>query len=374
MSTALVAAGIACLVAVAVGLIAMSSDDQRSPCRLGEFGVDAWPGDCWRPYSASSPFNRPLPTSPRVHPDSDRIVGRLTGFGAPERIAAGDPSYDWSHPIYWSKRDDPIFTLDCVEPWGDGGRPVCPSLEGRRVRIPDDAKPAGEEDPDDPYRYDNHMTVVDQASGLEYDLWNVRDKPKGGGRLTFSWGGLTRIDGEGLGSGSTAAEFGSVAGVIRAQELEAGEIDHALFAVVRCDSGEHVYPATKSGRSCADLGRANEGAPPMGARLQLAMSAAEIEALDVPGWKRTILRALARYGAYVGDTGTGSWGVMAESGATYTSFGREDRLVEFAKDNDLRTGDDDDDGDEEHIFDINGDVNWRSRLRVIHPCESRGSC
>lgn len=218
------------------------------------------------------------------------------------------------------------------------------------------------------------MTVVDQRSGVEYDLWNVREKPKGGGRLTFSWGGSTRIDGDGLGSAATAAEFGNLAGIVRAQELEAGEIRHALFAVVKCDSGAHVYPATKHGRACSDIGRPNPGAPPMGARLQLDMSAAEIDRLRVPDWKKTMLRALARYGGYVGDTGTGSWGFMAESGATYTSFGREDRLVQFAREHDVRTGDDDRDGDEEHIFDIAGQVDWRERLRVVHPCEARGTC
>lgn len=343
-------------------------------CAMGGFGVDAWPGGCWRPYADSSPFNRPLPPSPRLHPDSRRIVERLTGFGAPERISAGDPSYDWSHPTYWSKLDDPLFTLDCLEPYGSEGARVCPELEGKRVRIPDDARAAGDADPDDPYRYDNHMTVIDQRSGFEYDFWNVREKPDGGGRLTFSWGGRTKIDGDGLGSAATAAEFANLAGVVRAQELEAGEIRHALFAVVKCDSGAHVYPAAKHGRACSDIGRSNAGAPPMGARLQLDMSTAEIDGLRVPDWKKTLLRALARYGAYVGDTGTGSWGFMAESGATYMSFDREDRLVTFAKRAGVRTGDDDDDGTREHIFDVAPGVDWRARLRVVDPCEARGNC
>ena len=38
-------------------------------------------------------------------------------------------------------------------------------------------------------------------------------------------------------------------------------------------------------------------------RFQLDMSDAEIRALGVPRWKRGILRAMARYGMFVGDTG-----------------------------------------------------------------------
>ena len=51
----------------------------------------------------------------------------------------------------------------------------------------------------------------------------------------------------------------------------------------------------------------------MGARLQLAMSSAEIDALSVPRWKKTILRAMARYGLFLGDTGGDAWGIELQS-------------------------------------------------------------
>ena len=40
-----------------------------------------------------------------------------------------------------------------------------------------------------------------------------------------------------------------------------------------------------------------------------------------PRWKKTILRALATYGAYIGDTGGGGFNFQFQSGSTYTSFG-----------------------------------------------------
>jgi hypothetical protein len=98
------------------------------------------------------------------------------------------------------------------------------------------------------------------------------------------------------------------------------------------------------------------------------MSGAEIDALHVPGWKKTILRAMARYGMYFGDTGSGGWGIQMESGATYTSFGRPDALAMFAREVGAPAW------DGNRVFDIGSGVDWRARLRVIDPCEARGDC
>ena len=57
----------------------------------------------------------------------------------------------------------------------------------------------------------------------------------------------------------------------------------------------------------------------MGVRLWLEMTREEIEALRVPSWKKTVLRALATYGAYFGDTGGPGVGFQFESGTTYTT-------------------------------------------------------
>jgi hypothetical protein len=326
-------------------------------CGYGGFRAHQWPDGCWRPYGAASPFNQPLPSSPRLAADSAQVVARLLHFGPIDHLVAGnaDTPDDFGHPTYYSEPTDPLFELHCLESsWGR-----CP-IEGMRIRVPDPARPAA--------GADGHLTVVDQASGWEYDLYDVRSKPPGGGTLEFRWGGRTRIDGDGLGSGATAAQFGSLAGIIRAPELAAGHIDHALFMVARCDAGRAVYPAAKSGYSCAGLGLPTGDAPPMGARLQLAMSPDQIDALPVPAWKKTILRAMSEYGLILGDTGGGSWGVQAESGSTYTSFGVADPLVEFAVANGWTryAGD--------YVGNLRAGVNWARYLRVIDPCVSERTC
>ena len=323
------------------------------PSSLGSFGVDAWPGGCWRPYGDASPFNRPIGDSPRLHPSSSAIVQQvLGGSGGPSKLVAGDAGSEWdySHPVYWAQPADPVYTVDCVEDWG-----TC-EVEGMQVRIPAAAQPAAGSD--------GHLTVVDQATGWEYDFWQVRDKPAGGGRLTVSWGGRTRIDGDGLDSNATAANFGSLGGIIRAQEMEAGEIRHALFLVIKCSSGEKVYPANGTGAKCADT----TDAPPMGTRFQLAMSDQEIDGLAIPAWKKTILRAMARYGLYFGDTGGSGMNLQFESGASYTSFGREDAMVSFARRAGMKVA------DGKAVFDVAEGVDWTSRLRVVDPCEAQGTC
>ncbi|HEX8082744.1 MAG TPA: peptidoglycan-binding domain-containing protein [Solirubrobacteraceae bacterium] len=325
------------------------------PCELGSLGNGVTPGGCWRPYAADSPFNRPIAPDAPSHPASDAIVRRTLGFGAIGHLVAGEAETpdDWSHPTYYSKPEDPQFTLHCYEDWGR-----C-DVEGMQIHVPDAARPAA--------GGDGHLTVVDQASGWEYDLYKVRSKPAGGGTLEFRWGGRTRIDGDGLGSDATAAQFGNLAGIIRAPEMQAGRIAHALFMNVHCDSGTFVYPAAHSGRPCSAIGQSNEGAPPMGARFQLAMPLEAIEALDVPPWKKTILRAMAEYGMYFGDTG-GDWGISFESGATYTSFGLEDEMVRFARENDVPSH------DGRYVFNLREGIDWQRYLRVVDPCSARGTC
>ena len=272
----------------------------------------------------------------------------------PDKLTVGnsDTRWDYSHPVYFSSPDDPEFTLHCYEAsWGR-----CP-IEGHRVRIPDRARPARGDDA--------HLTVVDAGSGWEYDLYKVRSKPAGGGTLEFRWGGITRLDGPGTGSGRRPPASATSRESSGRRSSQAGQINHALFMVIECSSGTTVYPATGgAGSRCSDPA----GAPPMGARFQLDMSDAEIGSLHVPAWKKTILRAMARYGMYFGDTGSGGWGLQMESGASYTSFGFEDALVTFAR----SVGAPRYEG--MRVFDVGAGVDWRSRLRVIDPCEARGAC
>ena len=322
------------------------------------FGVGSWPTASWRPYAADSPFNTSA-IGQQVHPNSQAIVDEVLSLGNIGNLVAGtaDTANDWGHPTYYAQPTDPVFRLD----WTGGGPGA--AIDGMQIRIPNAAQPAG--------GGDGHMTVV-EPDGWEYDFWRVGSKPDGGGTMTFAGGGRTRIDGDGLNSGATAANFGNLAGVIRAQELAAGRINHALFIVVKCvasgtsfgygtrttASSSAVYPASHGASPCAtDTG----DLPPVGARFELAMSDAQIQALPVPTWKKTILTALAHYGGYIGDTGGPGFAFQFESGSTYTSFGVTDPLVTFAKANGLSAY------NGTYAFNMADGVDWRRYLRVLVP-------
>ncbi len=312
----------------------------------------------WRPYGPRSPWNRRVRRGAPVDPRSGQVVHRLLSWGSAQNLLAGhaDTDADYYHPIYFSKASDPVFELDATQQWGSS------EIDGHQIHIPEAARPAG--------GGDAHMSVITE-DGWEYDLWTVSSKPRGGGTLRFGWGGRTRVDGDGLGSNATAAHFGLAAGVIRAPELDAGRIDHALFMGVRCtaQASTAVYPAAEhTGEPCSKNRESDENAPPMGARFVLDMSDSEIDSLRVPGWKKTILRALASYGMIVGDAiGSGAWGLQLESGSSYTSFGAADPLAAFAR----RAGLGQWNG--MYVFNLQDGVDW-SRLRLVEPCVSAGNC
>jgi hypothetical protein len=333
--------------------------------RLSAYRVGHWPSSCWRPYSDASPFNEVIPLhSPRL-PNSHAIVRRLLDGGRISSLIAGDPDSGGS-PTYYSQLGDPVYRLHCSKPWGR-----C-EIEDMRIAIPGRAMPAGglatrRND------HDAHMTVIDQATGWEYDLWHVTKKPPDGGRLTFGWGGRTRIDGRGLGSGGVAAGFGNLAGLIRAQELARGRIDHALTVAVPCVRGKAVYPATGTALSCRRAGLPSRDAPHLGARLQLRVSPRELRRMSP--WKRAIASALKRYGAYVNDT-TGNpdwWGFSVEGAATYMSFGYQDPLAGLAERLGLRPVNYIRNGYPVYWFVLRSGVRWEA-MRVVRPCATRGAC
>jgi hypothetical protein len=345
--------------------MACASQGSDRPTGWQGFGGGRLPGADWRPYAPRSPFNEPIPADVRVVGNSRAIVDRMLSWAPPVTLVAGSggTTDDYGHPTYYARSSDPVFRLRPAVPWGGA------TVRGRRIHIPDAAKAAP--------GADGHMTVV-EPDGWEYDFWQVKSKPRGGGTMTFSLGSRQRIDGNGLRGRATAAGFGNLAGIIRAPELAAGKIDHALFLVVRCattstgfgfgarrrrEDSAYVYPAAAGGASCPD----DPSAPPLGARIQLAMTSAQIDALHLPVWKRGLVLALARYGGYIGDTGGPGVGIQMESSLSYTALGQRDPLVALgAEQARARLGAVRSYGGR-YFFDIADGVDWARYLRVVAP-------
>ena len=133
----------------------------------------------------------------------NRLFGRGPSFQAGE-AGTGD---DFADPIYFASRNAPSYKITCLAYSG------C-EVQGRRVRIPRYAEPAGGSD--------GHLGVIDRRRQWEYDFWQVRDRSRTAVLKVSYGGGPDRKRGStGLGSAATAAGFATSAGVIRPQELDA---------------------------------------------------------------------------------------------------------------------------------------------------------
>ena len=335
-----------------------------------------WPAgsDKWRPFAASSPFNMAVPANVRLDPSSAAIAARISAWASGQNYAPGNlatqPSsgQDYDHPYYFAAATDTRqLTIHCT-------RYACSEIEGRRVRVPNGALPADGSDA--------HVAIVDGTTII--DLWEA-SSPPASGTWNVGSGGMSRLDGSGLvadangdgtvGSGqATAARWSLLAGMLRGQDLAAGIIQHGLFGVVKCVNGK-VWPALAQGRQCSAIGESMTNAPRLGDWLYLALTDAEIDALRYTNGTplhpsmRVILRAMARYGIHIGDTG-GYELTKAESYRMYSSMGTVSPLHQRGVAENWATY-----GAARvlRFRDLPTWV-WTERLRVIHPCVAAGTC
>jgi hypothetical protein len=81
------------------------------------------------------------------------------------------------------------------------------------------------------------------------------------------------------------------------------------------------------------------------------------------------MHAMATYGMYVGDTGSPSWGLMVESGTSYTAMGQTDQLTKF-----MRAQSDSTVWNGTTYLPLGDGVNWGQSLKVAAPCTAQGTC
>jgi hypothetical protein len=342
-----------------------------------------------RPFCANddcvSPFNRKVPAAPMPSqlftdttgtPDlsSETLISRFNSDyppwpsgNSPASIGGSTPAGPFSgagRPAYYSDDSDPLYTVHCE---------VCPAgLDGKQIHFPV-ALAA-------PYAntVDRHMVVVDD-DGKEFGFDAVScvtppDVSCGDPyTITATFAGRGRVDDQGLHrGGGTAPRFSVLAGVIRLAELQSGNIPHALSIVVpHLDPTQFEYPADQTDGDCAPP------SPPdttttclrLGMRLRLNITEADIEAGNFPFWKQAILRAFRDYGAFVADSGgVDQWSFESEGGRGYMAFGLPDPWLGFMEQNGVTF-----DGGTTWFLNVRDGVDW-SKLQVLAPCVSRGTC
>ena len=167
--------------------------------------------------------------------------------------------------------------------------------------IPDDALIEG--GPNSAADSDRHIVLVDEVRCLLMELGNVQRQPDGnwnagaGIKMDLTSSAL-RPDGK---TSTDAAGLAILPGLLRYEDIEAGEVKHAVrFSVPKSQHG-YVWPARHFGSKLDD-----PSYPPMGQRFRLKAD------VDISGYSKVnqiILTGLKKYGLVVADNGA-PWYVM----------------------------------------------------------------
>lgn len=255
-----------------------------------------------RPYFDQADWLwNPVPQDPALDPESEAMVGHLaTG----DHIAnTGDFGVTLRGPADITE-DTPRYPVSFAQEGSWGPDPFA----GETIPVPDDTPIAPGSD--------GHLAIADRSSNMVYNLWQAQDN---GDSWTAGWGAMTPLDGDGReeNGSSTGAGIARYAAVVRAEEIAAGEIPHALFFSTNMAAPDEVrYPATKTDGSNMD---GVDTPIPEGARVQLDPDL-DLDSLDLSAAELTIARALQTYGAYVGDNGGARMAFLLEYAPESTAY------------------------------------------------------
>lgn len=146
---------------------------------------------------------------------------------------------------------------------------------------------------------DRHVLVVDRSACRLYELYDAHPDADGSwhagsGAVWDLRSNDLRPDGW---TSADAAGLPILPGLVRYDEVAAGEIDHAIRVTAGATQSAHLWPARHH------AGSANPDLPPMGLRLRLQ---ADVDVSRLPAAVQVLARAMQRYGLIVADNGS-SW-------------------------------------------------------------------
>lgn len=146
---------------------------------------------------------------------------------------------------------------------------------------------------------DRHVLVIDRDNWTLYETWDSH--PQGGGASWHCGSGakFNLTTGTTRPAGWTSADAAGLPvfpGLVRYDEVSAGEINHALRFTVATTRRAYVAPARHWASSNTDPDR-----PPMGMRVRLKAS---FDISTFPPQAQVVLRAMKKYGMIVADNGS----------------------------------------------------------------------
>jgi hypothetical protein len=275
----------------------------------------------WRPFNDTSPWNTVIASNAAVDPNSATLIADFSSISGETSLWINLQQF--SVPVYFVDSTTAPKVTVRADLGGTGFRTGAASdsvaAGSGSAPIPTGATPAAGSD--------RHLSIIDRATNMEWGFW---DANSANGSWTAGEASTQDLGGSGVrppersspwwaGHGPRACGFGLIAGLITADEIRAGTIEHALvLAYPHIRSSVYTPPASSA------QGTTTDALPTRGilcgGRIQLD-PALDVTTLGLSPAGVTIARALQRYGAYIGDF-SGAVSIYAEaSSAAMTYFG-----------------------------------------------------
>lgn len=251
----------------------------------------------FRFFAPTSFWNEPVPADAPLDPSSTAVVAALSEEEEAEQSAKKGPAINttsWSVPIYTVPSDQPTVRVALVNS-------VSAALQAAwsAVPLPSDAEPAA--------GTDKHLVVWQPSTDRMWEFWRLEKIGEG---WQASWGGAMQDvtanpgvygpeawQGATTSWGASASSLPVAGGLITLEDLERGEINHALaLAVPDTRAGAYASPAKRT-----DGGSTEPSSLPEGAHLRLEPSL-DLAALHLPRFTLMLAEAAQRYGIFIRDT------------------------------------------------------------------------
>jgi hypothetical protein len=256
----------------------------------------------FRFFSSTSFWNEPVPANAPVDPNSAAIVKEFDAEIAAAGVAKKGQPYinttSWSVPIYTVPRTQATVKVTQLASYGSK---VNSALQAAwdAVPLPPGAKPAAGTDRD--------LVVWQPSTDSLWEFWGLEKTGEG---WQAKWGGAMDSastdpgvygpeawPGAQTGWGVSATSLSVAGGLITLEDLELGQINHALaVAIPNARSGEYSAPAQRTdGYSTEPLSL------PEGAHLRLNPNL-NLASLHLPHLTLMLAEAAQRYGIIVRDS------------------------------------------------------------------------
>jgi len=245
-------------------------------------GCDIFPGD--------NIWNTPIDNAP-LHPNSTNYINTI---GANRGLHA-----DFGSGVWPPRSDSPIgipfVVVDSSQPQVAVSFDYADESDPGPYPIPPDAPIEGGPTTDSG---DRHVLVLEKDNCLLYELFAATKQPDnsweaGSGAIFDLTSHNLRPDGW---TSADAAGLPILPGLIRYDEVAAGEINHAIRFTAPQTQRAYVWPARHFASS-----QTGTNYPPMGLRLRLK---ANFDLSDYPTEMQVILQAMKTYGLILADNGS----------------------------------------------------------------------